>query len=244
MIQAVLLERKRLKNTFSLMVKLFWGPGELNVVKHTFGPTGQKGINAMPSYSDAQRNRMASAVSLRIYGVQLEEASTLEGYTCILYCGLSAGGEEQRKCSNRIWHLPKDKIFRAGEVEDFTCKGQKVYWFEVPKDISLTEEKYVGVSLGSEMKQLSMPTSSSTEEGINVFAAHIAEPVAANLYGLEVAPAVAQLRGRRRSDTVPGNRKGFLFCDLLEELGVGNCRGTHNAFGGDDTTITIYEDRV
>ncbi len=196
----------------------------------------------MPSYSDAQHNRMASAVSLRIYGVQLEEASTLEGYTCILYCGLSAGGEEQRKCSNRIWHLPKDKIFKVGEVEDFTCESQKVYWFEVPKDISLLEEKYVGVSLGSEMKQLSMPTSSSTEEGINVFAAHIAEPVVANLYGLEVAAAVAQLRDTKRVITVLGDPGSFLFCGQLRSLGVGQCTETLSDEGS-DTTIEIYEDR-
>ncbi len=38
MIKGVLLERKSLKNIFKLMVKLFWGSGELNVVKHTLGP--------------------------------------------------------------------------------------------------------------------------------------------------------------------------------------------------------------
>ena len=37
-IKAVILERKCLKNTFSLMVRLFWGSRELHVVKHTFGP--------------------------------------------------------------------------------------------------------------------------------------------------------------------------------------------------------------
>lgn len=42
MIKGVILERKSLKNTFKLMVKLFWGSGELNVVKYTFGPNRPK----------------------------------------------------------------------------------------------------------------------------------------------------------------------------------------------------------
>jgi len=43
MINAVILERKSLKNTFWLMVKLFWRSRELNVVKHMFGPNRPSG---------------------------------------------------------------------------------------------------------------------------------------------------------------------------------------------------------
>jgi len=58
MIHALILERKCLKNTFYLMVKLFQRSCELNVVKHTFGPnrpypvTSHKGGMTMPVLSD------------------------------------------------------------------------------------------------------------------------------------------------------------------------------------------------
>jgi hypothetical protein len=54
MIKGVLLERKSLKNTFKLMVKLFWGSGELHVVKHTFGPNRPAFVPIVFSWSKFQ----------------------------------------------------------------------------------------------------------------------------------------------------------------------------------------------
>jgi hypothetical protein len=75
MIKAVILERKSLKNTFKLMVKLFWGSGELHLVKHTFGPNRPLLTIGRPTREEKPMPKFAQFIALR----GTDEAFTVTG---------------------------------------------------------------------------------------------------------------------------------------------------------------------
>jgi hypothetical protein len=108
-----------------------------------------KSRQAGPSYGDARLARIAAALSLRLYGIPIEDAPNVDDYVAIWWCGTRVDllGYDHRHGTKRIWHLPKDKINDSGPEEGFTYEGHQVFWFDVARDIAPIEETYVLVSM-------------------------------------------------------------------------------------------------
>lgn len=181
----------------------------------------------MTDHAEMSRERLASAVAVRVYGVPLENTATLDGYTCILFCGIASNSEDQEKPCNRVWHIPKDAILRRGDIEGYSHEGKQVHWYELHRDSVPVEESYTPISLGLEIKR-ALPSPSLADE-TSVFAARVAErfhrPV-------DVPTVPTRPGGNQVARTVPGDVRDGLGCAALRAAG-GYCQLTIYQEGSD-----------
>jgi hypothetical protein len=133
---------------------------------------------------------------MRLYGVPLTNNDSIAGHVSIAYCGFKAEGHDHRECSNRIWHVPIDKILSSGAAEDYICDGHEVHYFDVTKDACPVEEQYVSISLGILLRDAVASRHSGPVALSGVFAARIGDVLKP---GDESRPGVAVLTLQRQS---------------------------------------------
>jgi hypothetical protein len=105
-----------------------------------------------PQYQDAHRENLLAAISVRVYGVPLQNPS-LEGYTAIWFCGVLVRNRDLRRCTKRILHIPQDRVVAAGEVDGFLFEEHQVHWFDVQIETTLVEEQYIPIPLKDEIRE-------------------------------------------------------------------------------------------
>lgn len=131
-------------------------------------------------YSEMRKRQVPASREVRIYGILLANEGHVEDHTPIAYCGFMIDGIEQRECSNRIWHIPDEKVISTGVVDDFKCDGEDVQFFQVARDTFPVEEQYLTLSLGMLLDQALQARRLELTPSEGVFAARVGEPLAAS----------------------------------------------------------------
>ena len=98
-------------------------------------------------YAEAKREALEETTTAKIYGIPLADAATLKGHTVILWCGVSEEGHDEREVTNRVWHLPDDRIVARAAAAGFVHEGHQVELFTLRQDVVAIEEIYVPVRL-------------------------------------------------------------------------------------------------
>ena len=99
------------------------------------------------NYGETKRRALEIATTTRIYGIPLEDATTLGNHTAILWCGMADDQVDEREVTSRVWHLPNDHIVGHSLVDGFVHEGHQVEQYVVRRDIVAIEEVYAPVRL-------------------------------------------------------------------------------------------------
>lgn len=161
-------------------------------VESSAGSISEEGKDTSVNYSQARERQITSTLTIRIYGIPFADNGHVEGHMSMMFCGFQAEGNEYRECSTRIWHIPENKILASGAVKGFSCDGDPVHFFEVPKDICAVEEQYVSVSLAMLVRDAIAAQRAVSVPPSSVFAARVGEVLGST--DVSMAPIIALQR--------------------------------------------------
>ena len=116
-----------------------------------------------PDYLVVKQDLLKGATTIKIYGVELNGNETIPGHIAVLWSGSTQQGNDNRRCSNEIWHIPAEKAQAAGPVKGFSCDGYELQQWLVQSDAVPVRELFRAAPLFGRSGGMNFPLCSECE---------------------------------------------------------------------------------
>jgi hypothetical protein len=88
----------------------------------------------------AKLDALGEAGTVDVLGVELPNAVAEDTYVTVLLSGINVTSPQ---CTQRIWHIPRNKILSSSPLKDASCPGGDVIKYLVATDAIPIEEVFV-----------------------------------------------------------------------------------------------------